>query len=152
VKELEMQDFFDKLVADIDQYEGRHDEFIYLTPYWYRLMTNLLDDPRLPRRLKPLISCAIAYFIMPADIISEEIHGPYGYIDDIFFCAYVANQVLMRTEKAELLAENWEGEGDIIQLVEEILEQESSLIGDQKELILQYTGCTELLECLERKS
>lgn len=141
-----MQDFFNELTADIAQYEGRHDEFIYLTPHWYRLMTNLLDDPRLPNRLKPMVSCAIAYFIIPADIISEETHGPYGYIDDIFFCAYVADQVRNRTNKADLLSDNWEGEGDIIQLIEEILEQEAALIGDQKELILQYTGCTELLQ------
>jgi uncharacterized membrane protein YkvA (DUF1232 family) len=143
-----MKDFFNELAADIAQYEGRHDEFIYLTPYWYRLMTNLLDDPRLPGRLKPLVSCAIAYFIIPADIISEEIHGPYGYIDDIFFCAYVADQVRTLTKKADLLIENWEGEGEIIQLVEEILKKESSLIGDQKELILQYTGCSDLLQFL----
>jgi len=143
-----MQDFFNELTADIAQYEGRHDEFIYLTPYWYRLMTNLLDDPRLPSRLKPMVSCAIAYFIIPADIISEEIHGPYGYIDDIFFCAYVADQVLTRTNKADLLIENWEGEGDVIQLIEEIFQQESALIGDQKDLILQYTGCKELLQYL----
>lgn len=145
-----MKDFFNELITDIARYEGRHDEFIYLTPYWYKLMTNLLDDPRLPGRLKPLVSCAIAYFIIPADIISEEIHGPYGYIDDIFFCAYVADQVRTLTNNADLLSENWEGEGDIIQLVEEILEQESTLIGDQKDLILQYTGCTDLLLFLGR--
>ena len=145
-----MKDFFNELAEDIAQYEGRHDEFIYLTPYWYKLMTNLLDDPRLPGRLKPLVACAIAYFIIPADIIPEEIHGPYGYIDDIFFCAYVADRVRSLTNKADLLSENWEGEGDIIQLVEEILEQESTLIGDQKELILQYTGCTDLLLFLGR--
>lgn len=145
-----MKDFFNELITDIARYEGRHDEFIYLTPYWYKLMTNLLDDPRLPSRLKPLVSCAIAYFIIPADIISEEIYGPYGYIDDIFFCAYVADQVRTLTNKADLLTENWEGEGDIIQLVEEILEQESTLIGDQKDLILQYTGCTDLLLFLGR--
>jgi uncharacterized membrane protein YkvA (DUF1232 family) len=150
MKEEDMQDFFEELTADIAQYEGRHDEFIYLTPYWYRLMTNLLDDPRLPGRLKPLVSCAIAYFIMPADIVPEEIHGPYGYIDDIFFCAYVADQVLSRTNKADLLIENWEGEGDIVELIEEILGQEDALIGDQKGLILRYTGCTELLQYLDR--
>ena len=141
-----MQNFFEELKADIAKYEGRHDEFIYLTPFWYRLLTNLLDDPRLPARLKPLVSCAVAYFIIPVDVVSEEIHGPYGYIDDIFFCAYVADQVRIRTDDKTLLTDNWEGEGDIMQLAEEVLEQEHALIGGQKELILQYTGCTELLK------
>ena len=144
-----MKDFYDKLKSDIESYEGRHDDFIYSTPSWYRLMTNLLDDSRLPYRLKPLVSCAIAYFIIPADVISEEIHGPYGYIDDIYFCAFVANQILVRTKDPDLFVENWEGEGDILQLIDETLKKEGELIGSNKELILNYTGCSELLEILD---
>lgn len=146
-----MKDFYDKLKSDIESYEGRHDDFIYLTPFWYKLMTNLLDDSRLPYRLKPLVSCAIAYFIIPADIISEEIHGPYGYIDDIYFCAFIADQILLRTNDSALLVENWEGEGDILQLVNEILGKEEALIELDKKLILNYTGCSELLELLDEK-
>ena len=144
-----MKDFYDKLKSDIEKYEGRHDDFIFLTPFWYKLMTNLLDDSRLPYRLKPLVSCAIAYFIIPADVISEEIHGPYGYIDDIYFCAFIANQILLRAKDPALLVENWEGEGDIIQMVNETLEKEDELIGSNKELILSYTGCAELLALLD---
>lgn len=143
-----MKDFFDKLKSDIEKYEGRHDDFIYMTPFWYRLLTNLLDDSRLPHRLKPLVSCAIAYFIIPADVISEEIYGPYGYIDDIYFCAFVSKQIIIRTKDPDLLVENWEGEGDILELIDETLEKEEELIGTNKKLILNYTGCSELLELL----
>ena len=145
-----MKDFYEKLKQDIETYEGRHDEFIYFTPEWYKLMTNLLDDARLPHRLKPLVSCAIAYFIIPADIISEELHGPYGYIDDIFFCAFVAKEIVKRTKDEALLVENWEGEGDIMQLVDQMLEGEEELIGEKKKLILDYTGCTQLLELMDK--
>jgi len=143
-----MKDFYDKLNDDIKAYEGRHDDFIFLTPEWYKLMTNLLDDPRMPYRLKPLVSCAIAYFIIPADVISEEIHGPYGYIDDIYFCAFIANEIKKRTKDPAIIEENWEGEGDILELIEEVLGQEKELIEDNKELILNYTGCSELLGML----
>jgi len=169
-----MKDFYDKLKDDIKAYEGRHD----LTPEWYKLMTNLLDDPRMPHRLKPLASCAIAYFIIPADVISEEIHGPYGYIDDIYFCAFIANEIRKRTKDPAIIEENWEGEGDILELIEEVLGQEKKLIEDKKieenwegegdilelieevlgqekkliedkkKLILNYTGCSELLGML----
>jgi uncharacterized membrane protein YkvA (DUF1232 family) len=100
--------------------------------------------------LKPLVSCAIAYFIIPADVISEEIHGPYGYIDDIFFCALVANEIIKRTGDPHLLVENWEGEGNIAELVEEMLQKEEELIGSNKKLILSYTGLSELLGLLDR--
>ena len=144
-----MKDFYEKLKDDIKTYEGRHDDFIFLTPEWYKLMTNLLDDPRMPQRLKPLVSCAIAYFIIPADVISEEIYGPYGYIDDIYFCAFTANEIRKRAKDQNIIEENWEGEGDILELIEDVLKHENELIEDNKELILNYTGCSELLQMLD---
>jgi len=38
-----------------------------------------------------VISQRTAYLITPADVISEDIHGPYGYIDDIYFCTFIAH-------------------------------------------------------------
>lgn len=143
-----MKDFYDNLRSEIETYEGRHDDFIYLAPELYKLMTNLLDDARLPYRLKPLISCAIAYFIIPADVIPEEIHGPYGYIDDIYFCAFIANQIILHTKDSALIIENWEGEGDVLEIIKQTLDREEELIGSNKNLILNYTGCSELLKLL----
>jgi len=96
-----------------------------------------------------VISQRVPYFIIPADVISEEIHGPYGYIDDIYFCAFIANEIRKRTKDATIIEENWEGEGDISKLIEEVLGQEKELIEDNKELILNYTGCSELLGMLD---
>ncbi|RLC58146.1 MAG: hypothetical protein DRI80_14140 [Chloroflexota bacterium] len=142
-------DFYDWLKQDIAAYEGRHDDLIYLAPEFYRLLTNLLDDARLPGRLRPLVSCAIAYFILPADVIPEELYGPYGYVDDIFLCAFVADQVREQVGMDEILAENWEGEAAIIPLVQEVLAKEQDLIGDERERILRYTGCDRLLSAGE---
>lgn len=147
-----MQFFYDLLKKDIAQYEGRHDDMIYLAPEWYRLLTNLLDNPRLPKRLKPLVSCGIAYFILPADVISEELHGPYGYIDDIFFSAYVADQVAKRAGDQQLLVEAWEGEGNITELVSEVLAKEQEFVADKKEAILEYTGCSSLIAALDTRN
>jgi uncharacterized membrane protein YkvA (DUF1232 family) len=140
-----MRAFDELLEAEIAQYEGRHDDLIYLAPDFYRLLTRLLDDPQLPRGLRPLISSAIAYFILPADIISEELHGPYGYVDDIWLCAYVADVVRGQLGDAAILEGNWGGEAPLLPLLDEILEKEDDLIGDQRDRILWYTGCAELI-------
>ena len=140
-----MKDFDELLRQEIGQYEGRHDDLIYLAPDFYRLLTRLLDDPQLPLRLRPLIACAIAYFILPADIISEALHGPYGYVDDIWLCAYVADVVRRETGDEAILVENWEGEAPLLPLLAEVLANEHDLIGDERELILWYTGCAALL-------
>jgi uncharacterized membrane protein YkvA (DUF1232 family) len=137
---------FDNLLRDeVAFYEGRHDDLIYLAPDFYCLLTRLLDDPHLPTRLRPLISCAIAYFILPADIISEALHGPYGYVDDIWLCAYVADVIRRGLGDDAILVENWEGEAPILPLIGEVLEKEPELIGHERDRILWYTGCAQLL-------
>jgi len=136
---------FDKLLTeDIGRYEGRHDDLIFQAPALYRLLCSLLDDKRLPGRLRPLISSAIAYFILPADIIPESIHGPYGYVDDIWLCAWALDVVRETLGSDEILTENWDGEAPILPLLTDILRQEEQLIGKERSKILAYTGCGEL--------
>ncbi len=135
-----MKSFDELLLDDIRAYEGRHDDLIYQAPALYRLLTRLLDDPALPGRLRPLVLAAIAYFILPADIISEDLYGPYGYLDDIFLCAFVAEQVRRQTGSDRLLTENWDGEGPLLPLLHDILSQEQELLGGKGEQILDYIG------------
>lgn len=139
-----MKDFYDILKEHIANYEGRHDDLIYLAPEFYHLLTRLLDDARLPISRRPLVASALAYFILPADIISEDLYGPYGYIDDIFLCALVADAIRKEVGADAILVDNWEGETDIISLISEILVKEADLIGDQREKILRYTGVDQL--------
>jgi len=141
-----MKAFDELLQQEIAFYEGRHDDLIYLAPDFYRLLTRLLDDPQLPVRLRPLISSAIAYFILPADVISEELHGAYGYVDDIWLCAYVADVVGRQLDDEAILVENWDGEAPLISLIREILNRERDLIGEERDRILWYTGCAQLVK------
>lgn len=141
-----MRAFDELLQEEIAVYEGRHDDLIYLAPDFYQLLTRLLDDPRLPLALRPLISSAIAYFILPADIIPEELYGPYGYVDDIWLCAYVADVVRRQVGDEAILVENWDGEAPLLPLIREVLDKEQDLIGDERDRILWYTGCAQLLD------
>ena len=132
---------FDKwLEQDITTYEGRHDDLIFQAPALYRLMTAVLDDPRLPGRMRPIVIAAIAYFVLPYDVMPEEIYGPYGYLDDIFLCALVGDRVSREVGSDEILTDNWDGEGEITALIKEILASEAALIGDNRAKILHYLG------------
>jgi len=134
-----MKHFDELLSEDIAQYEGRHDDLIYQAPAFYRLLIKALDDPRLPRRMRGIIMAAIAYFVLPVDVIPEEIEGPYGYIDDIFFCAWVGKKLADELGDS-FLVENWDGEGPVIQLIEDILSREEDLLGERFQEILTYVG------------
>jgi uncharacterized membrane protein YkvA (DUF1232 family) len=108
------------------------------------MMTKLLDDPALPRSLSPLVIAAIAYFILPEDIIPEDKFGPVGYVDDIYLCAFVANEVIAASGSPDILVRNWDGLGPVVELVKEILDREKELIGDKRERIMQYIGLDQL--------
>ncbi len=133
-----MRPFDQLLQEDIANYEGRHDDLIYQAPAFYRLLTHLLDDPHLPRELRPLVLAAIAYFILPLDIIPEELEGPYGYVDDIWLCAFVADRIRKELGNDEILTSNWDGESPLIPLLEEVISAEKNLIGDKRNSIFDY--------------
>jgi uncharacterized membrane protein YkvA (DUF1232 family) len=135
-----MKSFDQLLEEDIADYEGRHDELIYQAPAFYRLLTHLLDDARLPKRLRPLVLAAIAYFILPVDIIPEELEGPYGYVDDIWLCAFVAERVRREVGGEEILVDNWDGEAPVVELVEELLAEEELVSGEERRRVLEYIG------------
>jgi len=136
--------FDDLLEKDIADYEGELKELISQAPALYRLMTKLLDDRGLPSRMSPLIIAAIAYFILPKDIIPEDKFGPAGYVDDIYLCAFVANEVVKAAGTQEILTRNWDGNTPVGALIKEILDRKQELIGDKKEHIMRYIGYDQL--------
>ena len=139
-----MKRFDAMLEKDISGYEGEFSELIRQAPALYRMMTKLLDDPALPRSLSPLVIAAIAYFILPEDIIPEDKFGPVGYVDDIYLCAFVANEVVSTSGSTDILVRNWDGLVPVVELVKEILDREKELIGDKRERIMQYIGLDQL--------
>jgi len=132
------------LEKDISGYTGKFSRLIGEAPALYRMMTNLLDDRALPRSISPLVIAAIAYFILPEDIIPEETFGPAGYVDDIYLCAFVANEVAKASGGPEILIRNWDGKIPIEALMNEILDRERELIGEKKQQIMQYIGYDQL--------
>jgi uncharacterized membrane protein YkvA (DUF1232 family) len=132
------------LEKDISGYEGEFSELIRQAPALYRMMTKLLDDPALPRSISPLVIAAIAYFILPEDIIPEDKFGPVGYVDDIYLCAFVAHEVIAASGSPDILVRTWDGNIPVVELVAEILDREKELIGDKRERIMQYIGLDQL--------
>lgn len=136
---------FDALLEnDISDYSGDFSEMVHQAPALYRLMTKLLDDRSLPSHMSTLVIAAIAYFILPEDVIPEEKFGPMGYVDDIYLCAFVADQVMRETGSDEIITRNWDGTAPVIPLIREVLDREKELIGDKKESIMEYIGYEQL--------
>ena len=125
---------------DIAGYTGPNADLVRWVPAVYRLMRHMLEDPLLPGRLRPLVLAAIAYFILPSEIISEDLRGPSGYQDDLFLCAWIAERIRQDLGTDDILLANWDGDVPIVPLLASILSQEQALIGEDRELIFWYIG------------
>jgi uncharacterized membrane protein YkvA (DUF1232 family) len=98
------------LKDEVARYMGALRDVVVLAPSYGMLMFHLLNDPRLTRKHRLLVDAAIAYLVSSDDVIPEDQVGPYGYLDDIFCCAFVANRI-GHDLGWEVLEEAWAGDG-----------------------------------------
>jgi uncharacterized membrane protein YkvA (DUF1232 family) len=135
-----MKPFIELLEEDVQDYTGRHENLINHAAAFFGLMKNMLDDPELPQRLRPVVLAAAGYFAIPDDIIPEDLQGPAGYIDDIYVCALAAEHIRRELKSDEILTRNWQGTSSIIPLLQELLSKEKDLLGEKRVLVLDYVG------------
>ena len=88
----QFKDFYDTLLENLDSYDGEYESFINYGPNLFKLLCDLLNC-EIDNSLRLPICGAIAYYVTPDDVISEQIYGPYGYIDDIYLASYVLKLV-----------------------------------------------------------
>ena len=88
----QFKDFYDTLLENLDSYDGEYESFINYGPNLFKLLCDLLNC-EIDNSLRLPICGAIAYYVTPDDVISEQVYGPYGYIDDIYLASYVLKHV-----------------------------------------------------------
>jgi uncharacterized membrane protein YkvA (DUF1232 family) len=77
-------------------------------PSYLRLFVGLLTDPRVSRLDKLLVAGAIAYILMPIDLVPDVI--PFlGQVDDIYLLM-LALQRLIGNAGLVVVAEHWPGD------------------------------------------
>jgi uncharacterized membrane protein YkvA (DUF1232 family) len=112
---------FEKQVRDeIAHYRGRFAEQVWLVPDLFHMFGNLLEDGRVDDDARHLITASLAYFVTPFDIFPEEIYGAEGWMDQAYLCLWTVRE-LHHGLPDHVLREAWEGEGDILQIIEEEL-------------------------------
>ncbi|HEX3011661.1 MAG TPA: DUF1232 domain-containing protein, partial [Syntrophomonadaceae bacterium] len=111
--------------------EGKKTEwadFLMLAPDLFHLLCKLAIDPEVPAAEKAKLAGAIVYFIFPVDLLPEALIGPLGYADDIAVAAWVLNNMLNRLDQ-EIIIRHWAGEGQILELLQNIIAQADRMIG-----------------------
>jgi len=127
--------FYDRIRNTIQRYIdskgaviGKTAGFLLLVPDVFILLWRLTTDSRVNGKDKVLLGSAVAYYVMPFDLLPEAILGPVGYLDDLVFGVYVLNKILGSVD-ASILREHWSGSEDVLDSIQNVLNAAESLVG-----------------------
>jgi uncharacterized membrane protein YkvA (DUF1232 family) len=103
-------------------------EFVLAAPDFLHLLCKLAIDSDVPTKERAKLAAALAYFILPTDLIPEIIAGPAGYVDDVALSAYVIS-VLVNTVDPAVIKRHWAGDGDVLELIQKVLKMANKMVG-----------------------
>ncbi len=101
-------------------------EVITLVPNIVKLIGRLVGDSRVPMRAKLTIGAAAVYAVSPIDLIPEFV-PVVGWADDVLVLMFALDNLINRAGP-EVVAEHWDGPGDILSLVQDVMGVSRSLM------------------------
>jgi uncharacterized membrane protein YkvA (DUF1232 family) len=133
---LGLLSFYDRLRATIvgaverrgSRLGHRTVEVLLLVPDVFILLVRLALDPRVPSSSRAMIGGALAYFVMPIDLLPEATLGAVGYVDDLVLAAVVLSHVL-GPELEPLARKYWSGSQDLRRTLSELVAAARTLLG-----------------------
>ena len=136
----EFKDFYYTLKENLETYNGEYASFIDCGPNLFKLLCDVLDEDTIDRESRNEICSAIAYYVVPMDVIPEQVYGPYGYIDDIFISVYVLKR-LAEKYSFDFLQEVWDRDSNVEEVIEDCYEKSLEVLEDEQiEAMLFYVG------------
>ena len=136
---MDFKDFSDTLRENLYNSKGNYASFINYSPDLFSLLCDILDEEVINQELRMKLTSAIAYFVIPNDVISEEIYGAYGYVDDIYISVYVLKKVADENGY-EILQKHWNCENNVEEVINECYNSSLNLLEDKVYNILFYVG------------
>jgi len=103
---------------------------LLLVPDVFILLVRLTLDKGVPGATRTMIGGALAYFILPFDLLPEAILGPVGYLDDLVLAAAVLSQAF-GGELEPYARKHWSGDEDLRVVLRDITLTAHKLLGDK---------------------
>lgn len=101
---------------------------LLLVPDVFILLVRLMLDKSVPGSTRAMIGGALAYFILPADLLPEMILGGAGFLDDLVLAAAVLSQAF-GGELEPYARRHWSGPEDLRVVLRDISQTAQSLLG-----------------------
>lgn len=137
--EEKFKDFYDTLIDNLESYNGEYASFIDCGPNLFKLLCDILEYD-IEKEIRKDICGAIAYYVVPMDVIPEQIYGPYGYIDDIFLSVYVL-RVVAGKYGYDFIQKIWDKPQDIKNVMDDCESKALEVLKEEEiKAILTYVG------------
>jgi uncharacterized membrane protein YkvA (DUF1232 family) len=101
---------------------------LLVAPDFFVLLARLSLDRNVPVESRRLIAGAVAYFILPLDVLPEAILGPAGYVDDVVLAATVIGHVMGRGLEP-FVDRYWSGDREVRAVLREVADSARALLG-----------------------
>lgn len=102
---------------------------VSMLPNIVKLVSRLIKDPRVPRRAKITLGLAAAYVASPIDLIPDAI-PVIGWADDLLLLMFAIDSLIERAGD-EVVVELWDGPGDLLGLVRDVVALSRSIVPKQ---------------------
>jgi uncharacterized membrane protein YkvA (DUF1232 family) len=102
---------------------------VLLVPDVFVLMLRLLLDRETPGETRSLIGGALAYFVLPIDLLPEAFVGVGGFVDDLVLAAIVLSAVLS-PELEDRARRYWSGSDELRSTLGDVVRTADSLLGE----------------------
>jgi uncharacterized membrane protein YkvA (DUF1232 family) len=101
-------------------------ELALVVPNLAKLVGRLALDPRVSSRHKATLVVVAGYILSPIDLVPSFVVG-FGQLDDLVIAALTLNQLLNEVPP-EVVREHWDGEEDVLEVIQETLRLATSLV------------------------
>lgn len=101
---------------------------LMLVPDVFILLVRLALDKNVPGSTRAMIGGALAYFVLPVDLLPEAILGGAGYLEDLVLAAAVLAQAF-GGDLEPYARKHWSGPEDLRVVLKDITETARALLG-----------------------
>ena len=102
---------------------------LLLVPDVFMLLARLALDKEVPGSTRAMIGGALAYFVLPADLLPEMLLGGVGFMDDLVLATAVLSQAF-GGDLEPYARRHWSGSEDLRIVLQDVSETAQSLLGE----------------------
>lgn len=102
---------------------------LLLVPDVFMLLVRLMLDPDVPKQTRMALGGAVAYFVLPFDVMPEALLGAGGFMDDLVLAAVVLSQAF--DERLDPIARrHWSGRKEVRTVIADVVTTAETLLGE----------------------